>query len=271
MELWEALLLGLVEGVTEFLPISSTGHVRLLQEGLDLAGGEAGKAWAVCVQAGAILAVLALFPARCASLWRGVFGKDESGRALLLRLGVAFVPVAAVGLIFEDAIDEHLMELRPIAWAWLVGGVVILALRRRLHPSAGGGGLGSLSLVGALGIGLLQCAGLLPGTSRSLVTILGGVLVGLSVVAAIEFSFLLGLLVLLAASGYKLYVAHEALFEHYEPMVMIAGLLAAFVSAALAMRALLSWVRGRGLAVFGWYRVALGAGVLLWPWLKGSA
>ncbi len=264
MSFFEALLLGLVEGLSEFLPISSTGHLLLFQRALGIAQGEAADAWAICVQSGAILAVFTLFPARCASLWRGALGKDEEGRALLLRLAVAFFPVAIVGLLFKDVIEAHFMGLRSIAWAWLVGGVLILALARRLHPSAGGAGVETLTLSGALGIGLLQCAGLLPGTSRSLATILGGVLVGLSVAASVEFSFLLGLAVLLAASFYKLYDAYDALFESYSVGVMISGVIAAYFSAAIAMRVLLSWVQGRGLAAFGWYRIALGLGVLAW-------
>jgi undecaprenyl-diphosphatase len=260
----EALLLGLVEGLSEFLPISSTGHLLLFQRALEIPQGEAADAWAICVQAGAILAVLTLFPARCASLWKGALGKDEEGRALLLRLVIAFLPVAVLGLLFKDAIEEHLMGLGSIAWAWLVGGILILLLGKRLHPSAGGSGLETLSLSGALGIGLLQCAGLLPGTSRSLATIIGGVLVGLSVAASIEFSFLLGLAVLLAASVYKLYDAYDALFASYSAGVMISGVIAAYFSAAFAMRGLLEWVKGRGLGAFGWYRIALGLGVLFW-------
>ena len=269
MSFLEALLLGLVEGLSEFLPISSTGHLLLFQRILEIPQGEAADAWAICVQSGAILAVLTLFPARCASLWRGALGKDEEGRALLLRLAIAFLPVAVVGLLFKDAVEAHLMGLRSIAWAWLVGGVLILALGKRLHPKAGGAGLETLSLSGALGIGLLQCAGLLPGTSRSLATIIGGVLVGLSVAASIEFSFLLGLAVLMAASLYKLYDAYDALFASYSVGVMISGVIAAYFSAAFAMRGLLFWVRGRGLAAFGWYRIALGLAVLLW--LGGAA
>jgi undecaprenyl-diphosphatase len=260
----EALLLGIVEGLSEFLPISSTGHLLLFQRVLEIPEGEAADAWAICVQSGAILAVLTLFPARCASIWRGALGKDDEGRALLLRLMVAFVPVAVLGLLFKDTIEEHLLGLRSISWAWLIGGLLILALGKRLHPSAGGARLETLSLSGALGIGLLQCAGLLPGTSRSLATILGGVLVGLSVAAAIEFSFLLGLAVLLAASLYKFYDAYDALFASYSVGAMITGVLAAYVSAAFAMRGLLAWVRARGLAAFGWYRVALGVAVLVW-------
>lgn len=269
MSFFEALLLGLVEGLSEFLPISSTGHLLLFQRILEIPQGEAADAWAICVQAGAILAVFTLFPARCASLWKGALGKDEAGRALLLRLAIAFLPVAVVGLLFKDVVEAHLMGLRSIAWAWLLGGVLILALGKRLHPSAGGAGLETLSLSGALGIGILQCAGLLPGTSRSLATIIGGVLVGLSVAASIEFSFLLGLAVLLAASLYKLYDAYDALFASYSAGVMISGVIAAYFSAAFAMRGLLAWVKGRGLGAFGWYRIALGLGVLLW--LGGAA
>jgi len=264
MELLEALFLGLVEGVTEFLPISSTGHLLLAQRVLGIERGEAADAWSICVQGGAIVAVLALYPARCKQLFRGLLGQDQEGRSLGLAILVAFMPAAVIGLLAKDAIRAQLFGLTPVAWAWLVGGVVLLLLGKRMRPEAGGRELSTLGLAGALGIGLLQCAAFWPGTSRSLVTILGGVLVGLSVAAAVEFSFLLGLLTLLAASVYEGWAAREALASAYSPTVMVAGFVAAFVSAALSMRFLVAWVRERGLELFGWYRVALGLGVLYW-------
>jgi undecaprenyl-diphosphatase len=264
MSLIEALLLGLVEGVTEFLPVSSTGHLLLAQRALGIERGEAADAWAICVQAGAILAVLVLYPARCKQVCRGVIGRDPVGRALAGNLAISFLPAAVIGLCFGAAIRERLFGLEPVAWAWIVGGVALITLARRMRPEAGGAPLSSLSLAGALGIGLLQCAAFWPGTSRSLVTILGGVLVGLSLAAAVEFSFLLGLLTLLAASVYEGWAAREALAGSYSVAVMGTGFLAAFGAAALAMRGLVAWIRERGLAAFGWYRLALGVGVLIW-------
>ncbi len=264
MNFLEALFLGVVEGVTEFLPISSTGHLLLAQRGLGIERGAAADAWSICVQGGAIVAVLALYPARCKQVLSGVLGRDAGGRSLALALLVAFLPAALLGLLAKDAVRERLFGLTPVAWAWLIGGVVLLALGKRMRPQAGGRELSALTLGGALGVGLLQCAAFWPGTSRSLVTILGGVLVGLSVAAAVEFSFLLGLVTLLAASVYEGWVAREALINAYSPGVMITGFVAAFASAALSMRWLVSWVRERGLEIFGWYRVALGLGVLAW-------
>lgn len=264
MSLLEALLLGLVEGVTEFLPVSSTGHLLLVQRALGIERGEAADAWAICVQAGAIVAVMALYPQRCRQVVAGIFGKDAGGRVLAGNLIVSFLPAACVGLAFGEAIRERLFGLEPVAWAWVVGGVVLLVTARKMRPGAGGGELSSLTLMGALGIGLLQCAAFWPGTSRSLVTILGGVLVGLSLAAAVEFSFLLGLITLLAASSYEAWGAREALAASYSAAVMLTGFGAAFVSAVVAIRALVAWVRERGMAAFGVYRIALGVGVLVW-------
>ena len=264
MNLLEALFLGLVEGVTEFLPISSTGHLLLAQRALGIERGEAADAWSICVQGGAIVAVLALYPARCKQVLSGVLGRDSAGRSLALSLLVAFIPAAVLGFLAKDAVRERLFGLGPVAWAWLVGGVALLLLGKKLRPEAGGRERSSLSLSGALGIGLLQCAAFWPGTSRSLVTIVGGVLVGLTVASAVEFSFLLGLVTLLAACAYEGWSAREALAGAYSPEVMLTGFAAAFIAAALSMRWLVSWVRDRGLEVFGWYRVALGLGVLAW-------
>ena len=265
MGFFEALLLGLVEGLTEFLPVSSTGHLLLVQEALGIQRDQAADSWAICIQAGAILAVLALYPARCKQVVSGLLGGDRAGRALGVNLLIAFFPAALLGLLCGDAIRARLFgDLEPIAWAWLVGGAVLLIVGRRMRPDAGGHELSKLSLTAALGVGVLQCAAFWPGTSRSLVTILGCVLVGLSVAAAVEFSFLLGLVTLLAASAYEGWNAREALSSSYSLGVMLTGFLAAFGSAALAMRGLVLWVRERGLAVFGWYRVALGVSVLAW-------
>ena len=152
MDLLEALFLGVVEGVTEFLPVSSTGHLLLAQELLPgVQRGEASDAWAVVIQAGAILAVLALYPARCKQLLSGALGRDAEGSAMALNLLVAFLPAAVLGLAVGDFIPE---ERTTVAWAWLGGGLVMLSLRSKLRPEAGGRDLNLLSLSGALGIGL---------------------------------------------------------------------------------------------------------------------
>jgi len=266
MSFLEALFLGLVEGFTEFLPISSTGHLLLAQRSLGIERGDASDAWAIVMQAGAIVAVLALYPARCKQALAGILGRDEEGRALSVNLMVAFIPAAILGLLAGDFIP---VDLGPVAWAWLGGGVVMLVFARKMRPEAGGRDLKLLSLSGALGVGVFQCAAFLPGTSRSLATILGGVLVGLSIAAAVEFSFLLGLVTVLAASLYKGWGAHEVLFSEYSIGVMLTGAVAAFLSAALTMRWLVSWIQTRGLEAFAWYRVTLGVAVL--AWMEGSS
>lgn len=259
MDWWEAALLGLVEGLTEYLPVSSTGHLILAERALGMPDDEASRAFAVCIQSGAILAVLGLYLARVRQLARGVAGGDPAGRRLLLQLAVAFVPAAAIGKLLDDPIEELLFGLWPVVAAWAVGGVAILAIpalrerRGREHGLA----LEAMSTRTAFWIGLAQCLALWPGTSRSLATIGAGLLLGLSGPAAVEFSLLLGLATLLAATGYKALDSGEVMLAAYGPMPLLVGLVAAWASAALAVRWLVAWLSWRGLAVFGWYRLAL--------------
>ena len=207
MEWFQALILGIVEGLTEYLPVSSTGHLLLAQRWMGIPQDEAANAYAIAIQAGAIVAVLGLYRARVGQILRGLAGKDEDGRKLALAIVVAFVPAAVVGLLFDEKIEELLFGLPPICLAWLVGGLAILAVsfwrRRRGAEGDQGDELLSLTLRGALLIGLIQCIAMWPGTSRSLVTIVGGLMVGLRMAAAVEFSFLLGLVTLGAATAYK--------------------------------------------------------------------
>ncbi len=259
MEWWQALVLGLVEGLTEFLPVSSTGHLILAQRALGIPAGDAANAYAICIQAGAILAVLGLYRERIAQMLRGVLGKDPEGLRLALAIIAAFVPAAVVGLLFNDAIEEVLFGLKPTALAWLVGGLAILvvARRRRGRAAREGASLASLSISSAVVIGLFQCLALWPGTSRSLVTIVGALVIGLSMSAAVEFSFLLGVVTLLAATGYKALGDGALMVETYGPLSLALGALAAWASALLSVRWMVSWLQSHGLSVFGWYRVGL--------------
>ena len=206
MSAGQGALLGLVEGLTEFLPISSTGHLAVVQELLGLTATpqekDASNAFAIVIQAGAIIAVFLVMFGRIRKIVSGMFGRDTEGLKLLGNLAVAFVPAALAGLFLEDRIKRHLYGIWPIAAAWLVGGIFILVVlnRRRLKE---GTALESLGWQSALIIGLAQVLALWPGVSRSLVTIAGGLFVGLSVSAAVEFSFLLGLVTLGAATIYE--------------------------------------------------------------------
>ena len=224
----QAIILGIVEGLTEYLPVSSTGHLILAQRAMGIAHSDAANAFAVCIQAGAILAVLGLYWRRVWQVLRGWAGRlgvgpgDADGTRLGVNLVIAFIPAAVVGLLCDHWIEQQLFGLWPIVAAWFVGGVAILAVawrrkQKRINsndaqnnntPTSGaapgaGGELTSLTWRMALAIGVIQCLAMWPGTSRSLVTIVAGVLVGMRLAAAVEFSFLLGVITLLAATMYK--------------------------------------------------------------------
>lgn len=260
----DAVILGVVEGITEFLPVSSTGHLlvtgRLL--GLDDgdAAGEAFNAYAIAIQAGAIVAVIGLYRRRIATMVAGLAGRDPAGRNLVMCLAVAFVPAAVIGLAFEAPIKDRLFQPWAIAVAWAVGGVVILLWQRRRAPSADRGlPLERLTVRLALIVGVAQSFALWPGTSRSLVTILAALAVGLKLSAAVELSFLLGLLTLGAATAYEALVNGGTMIDAYGVGMPLLGLLAALVSAALAVTWMVGWLQKRGLAVFGWYRLGAAA------------
>ncbi len=262
MTLLQALILGIVEGVTEFLPVSSTGHLLLAERMLGIERSEAADAYVICIQAGAIVAVLGLYRERMATLVNGLLGRDASGLRLLQQLVVAFFPAVVLGLLFEKKIDAVLFGLWPVVIAWAVGGLVILALRGRRgadgKPVLGGTrGLADIDLRTALLIGLAQCLALWPGTSRSLATILAGVALGLSVPAAVEFSFLLGLETLGAATAYKALRHGGEMVHVFGPAPIFVGFVAAAVSAAVSVKWLVQWLQSHGMEVFAVWRIAL--------------
>jgi len=259
MELWQAVLLGLVEGLTEYLPVSSTGHLLVTQRLLGIAASEEANAFAIAVQAGAIVAVLGLYRKRCLQIGLGLVGRDAAGLRLGIRVAIAFLPAAVLGLAFDDAIERHLFGFWPIVGAWAVGGVLILAIARRLPQT--GADLDTLAVKGAALVGFAQCFALWPGTSRSLATILGGLAAGLSLGAAVEFSFLLGLVTLGAATAYKALGHGQEMIEAYGVLPVAAGFLAAWVSAVVSVKWMVRWLQSRGLSLFGWWRLAAAAGV----------
>ncbi len=261
MDLWRSALLGLVEGVTEFLPVSSTGHLILAERILGIGDDESSRTFAICIQAGAIAAVLGLYLPRVRAMIAG------GERGLAVKLFVAFLPAAVIGLLSEKWIDAHLFGLVPVIGAWLVGGAAILLLHRRLR-----GGTRPVESIGtgtALAIGLWQCLALWPGTSRSLATIFGGLLLGLTMEAAVEFSMLLGLLTLGAATVWKGVHHGKAMLADYGGIVLAVGFLVAAASAWISVRWMIGWLQKRGLALFGWYRVVLAAAVAAWIFTKG--
>ncbi len=260
MSIIDSIILGIVEGLTEYLPVSSTGHLILTQRMLGIGQGEVADAFAICIQAGAIVAVLGLYYRRVLSMFQGLRGRDPGGLRMALCILSAFFPAAILGKLSEEWIDAHLMRLWPVTAAWLIGGVAILAVEwfRPSRKSAGGGlGLESLTPKAALIIGLIQCLAMWPGTSRSLVTIVGGLLVGLNLAAAVEFSFLLGLLTLTAATAYKGLKHGSEMVHDYGLLTIFAGFLAAWISAVVAVKWMVGFLQRRGFAVFGYYRIAL--------------
>lgn len=274
MNWWQSILIGIVEGLTEYLPVSSTGHILLTQKLLGIPSSASSKAFAVVVQVGAILAVLSLYFQRSRSLVDGLLGKNPQGLLLLRNILIAFLPAAVCGLLFDKKIDDYLLDsLWPVTAAWFVGGVAILAVawfKRNATPGARATGLNleNITPKTAFLIGLLQCVAMWPGTSRSLMVIVGGLLVGLNMLAAVEFSFLLGMVTLSAASGYKMlkFVKQPELLQDYSVGVMFLGILAAWISAVLSVKWMVGWLQKRGVTVFGYYRIGLAvmvAGLLL--------
>jgi undecaprenyl-diphosphatase len=263
MELWQALILGLIEGLTEYLPVSSTGHLLIAQRWLGIEASAASNAYAIVIQAGAIVAVLGLYRQRVGQLVLGALGRDEAGRRLLFGLVVAFVPAAAIGFLFDDPIERVLFGPWPVVAAWAAGGLLLLALAPRLRGRPGSA-LELLRPSAAFWIGLAQCAALWPGVSRSMATILGGVAVGLSIGSAVEFSFLLGLLTLGAATAYKALSSGALLLHTYGPLPLLVGFASAWLSAVLAVRWMVQWLSQRGLGLFGWWRLIAAALVAAW-------
>jgi undecaprenyl-diphosphatase len=263
----QAIVLGLVEGITEYLPVSSTGHLLVASRILDLphsgSAGDALKSYEIAIQAGAIVAVLGLYRHRFVTMIEGVTKRSDEGRRLLIALAIAFVPAAIIGVIGEKVIKSHLFGVGPVIFAWAVGGVAILVLvARGVINKPGGRALETLTARDALIIGVAQVAAMWPGTSRSLVTIVAALLLGLSMVAAIEFSFLLGVLTLGAATAYSVVKDGSLMVDTFGLLTPLIGLVVAFVAAVVSVRWMVTYLQKHSLAVFGWYRLAV-AGIAL--------
>ena len=277
MDNFQALILGLVEGLTEYLPVSSTGHLLLAQRLMGIDSSTASDAFAICIQAGAILAVLGIYRQRVAQMVMGAVGRNKAGQRLLINLLSAFVPAAVLGLLLEKPIKKYLFGgdewgLWPVVAAWFAGGmailVVSLARRRRGTSPTTGFDLEHLTVRMALIVVLAQCIAMWPGVSRSLITIVGGVLVGLSLPAAVELSFLLGVITLTAATAYDALKHGPEMLATYGATPLLIGFGAAWLSAVLAVKWIVGYLKSHGIEIFGWYRVALAfvvAAWLLWP------
>jgi undecaprenyl-diphosphatase len=254
----KALIMGIVEGLTEFLPISSTGHLILAASLLDFTG-EKVKVFGIAIQAGAMLAVCWEYRVRIGNVLNGMFS-DVKAQKFILNLLIAFLPAAGLGFLFSNAIKAVLFSPVPVALAFIIGGLIILWVERRhksnpvavrIHT------VDDMSALDALKIGCAQAFALVPGTSRSGATIIGGMLFGLSRKAATEFSFFLAIPTLLSASLYSLYKDRDLLSVADIPLFGI-GTLSAFVSAFLCVRWLLRYISSHDFTVFAWYRIAFG-------------
>lgn len=256
--LCKALILGVVEGLTEFLPISSTGHLILAGDLLGF-NDERGKLFSIVIQSGAILAVCWEYRAK---ILRVVYGlpSDRSAQRFALNIAIAFVPLTVLGLAFGKAIKASLFNAPTVATTFIVGGIVILWAERRRHVVRVSE-IDDLSATDALKLGLAQALALIPGTSRSGATIIGGLFFGLSRRAATEFSFFLAIPTLIGATVYELY-KERALLSADDLGLWVVGFAAAFASAFLCVRWLLRFIATHDFTPFAWYRIAFGLVVL---------
>jgi undecaprenyl-diphosphatase len=257
--LFKALILGIVEGLTEFLPISSTGHLILASDLLDF-NDEKGKVFTIVIQLGAILAVCWEYRVKIGNVV-GDIGSRQDANRFVLNLFIAFLPAAILGLLFIKTIKQYLFHPVPVAMAFIIGGVLILWAERRKHV-VDVERVEDMDWRHALKVGLMQCLALIPGTSRSGATIIGGLFFGLSRKAATEFSFFLAIPIMFAATFYDIYKNRDIL--HFDDVsVFLIGFVASFISALLAVRALLRFISHHDFTVFAWYRIGFGIVVLI--------
>lgn len=262
MDLWtaaQALILGIVEGITEFLPISSTGHQIIVADLIDFAG-ERAIAFNIIIQLGAILAVVWQYRRKILDVMIGL-PKESQAQRFTGNLLIAFFPAVILGVTFADLIHKYLFNPITVAAALVVGGVIMLWAEKRVHLVSAET-VDDMSWKQALKIGFAQCLAMIPGTSRSGATIIGGLLFGLSRKAATEFSFFLAMPTMVGAAVYSGYKYRE-LFQPADLPVFALGFVVSFIFAMLAVRALLKFIGNHSYAVFAWYRIGFGLLILL--------
>jgi len=264
-----AAILGIVEGLTEYLPASSTAHIDLAGHWLGVAGVPGFASFDIVIQLGAILAVLVHYRALIAERLRGLLRRDPVAVRLWLAIGAAFMPAAVVGLILHRLILRYLFGLTTIAVAFVIGGAVMLVVEawRKRSQRTWRDGLEQVTPLDGLWIGLGQCFAMIPGTSRSMATIVPGQLRGLSTATAAEFSFLVGLPTLGAATLYEGLKARHELVAYAGAASVFIGLAVSFVVALVVIAGFLRYLKRRGLEPFAYYRIALGA-LILWQVLR---
>lgn len=260
----KALIMGIVEGLTEFLPISSTGHLILAASLLDFTGDKV-KVFEIAIQGGAMLAVMWEYRVRIWQVASSIAHNPRSQR-FALNVLLAFIPAATLGFLFHSAINAKLFNPVVVAIAFIAGGFIILwAERRHASRPPRVASVDDMTPLDALKVGFAQCFSLIPGTSRSGATIIGGLLFGLSRKAATEFSFFLAIPTLMGASLYSLYTSRELLTMADLPLFTI-GSVSAFASAFLCVRWLLRYISTHDFAIFAWYRIVFGMVVLITWW-----
>ncbi|AMK76479.1 MULTISPECIES: undecaprenyl-diphosphate phosphatase [Methylomonas] len=255
----KSLILGVVEGLTEFLPISSTGHLILAGDLLNFNDDKA-KLFTIVIQVGAILAICWEYRAKIGSVLSGLTS-DKQAQKFVLNLLIAFMPLATLGLLFGKHIKAALFKPVPVALAFIIGAFVIIWAEKREHKIRVES-VDDLSPLDALKLGIAQAFALIPGTSRSGATIIGGLLFGLSRKASTEFSFFLAIPTLVVASLYDLYKHRDLLHVESDALSFAVGLIAAFISALLAVKGLLRYISHHDFIIFAWYRIVFGVVVI---------
>ena len=262
MSLLAAVILGLVEGLTEYLPVSSTGHLILMGHvlGDDTADSQA---FDIVIQLGAILAVLVVYGKLLAERLRGLMHREANAIRLFSALAAGFMPAAVIGLLARKWIKAHLFGPLPVAGALIFGGILMIAVERvrKAKHIHGEDGLENVTVKRGFFIGIAQCFAMWPGMSRSMSTIVGGQLTGLSTATAAEFSFLLGLPTLTAACLYEAFKSRHELSQG-SPLPLLVGLVVSFLVAWAVVAFFIRYLQRRGLEPFGYYRIALGVLVL---------
>lgn len=269
-EIIKIIALGILEGITEWLPISSTGHMLIFQEFVDFNqfSPEFMDMFNVVIQLGAIMAVVVIY---FKDLWpfsgqKGGIGFDREKVSLWIKIIIACIPLGVIGVLFEDAIDEVLMTSVVTAVALIFYGVLFILIEKKgLGSNAKYTDAGAITFRTAFYIGLFQLLSLVPGTSRSGATIIGGMLVGTSRVAAAEFTFYLGIPVMFGASLLKVlkYIMDGSVFQANEIAALMLGMVTAFVTSMIVIKFLINYIKKHNFVVFGWYRIVLGCIVLL--------
>jgi undecaprenyl-diphosphatase len=264
--LLKAAVMGIVEGLTEFLPVSSTGHLILAGSLLGMSDDKS-KVFDIAIQTGAILAVVIVYRQRLADVLSHL-GSSARARRFVVNVAVGFLPAAVIGFLVYKQIKAHLFNGPVVAAAFIVGGLIILWVERRAPRAARIESVDDMTPLDALKVGLVQCLGMIPGTSRSGATIIGGMLLGLSRRAATDFSFFLAIPTLVAAGGYSLWKERALLTAADLPLFAV-GFVVSFLAAWACVRWLLRYISSHSFVPFAWYRIAFGL-VVIATWLSGA-